>query len=188
MGAFSLSLNSFRVTHFVANHTPGLRQRTRLRPHFGLFTQMDYISLRSQRTHTAVTRQVAAGTFTSHYLILLIPNSRWGFSKGPLAQSGMYSQRSSVAGASTLDPTELSWLTDPQNPEVYSTAVRCSRDPVGPLAHQPNRLFKHNNQQLYWPAYSIRQGTQSASPNFYDGEPTTSAHTHQPEHTIASHG
>ena len=40
------------------------------------------------------------------------------------------------------------------DPEVCLTAVSCVRDPVALSAHWSSRLFKRNNQQLNWPAYS----------------------------------
>ena len=40
------------------------------------------------------------------------------------------------------------------DPEVCLTAVSCGRDPVALSAHWSSRLFKRNNQQLNWPAYS----------------------------------
>ena len=92
-----------------------------------------------------------------HYLILLIPNSRWDFSTGPLARSGNL-KRAALAVRQHWIPLSYPGLQTHKNPEVYLTAVRCSRDPGGPSAHRPNCLSKHNNQQLNWPAYFIATG------------------------------
>ena len=107
VGAFSLSLNPFKVTHFVAYYTPCSDSGRGYDFTFGLVTQMDCISLHTQQQNVK-SLQVRL----HHYLFLLIPNSL-GFLDRTARPIG-YSQKSSFGGASSLDPTELSWLTDPQ--------------------------------------------------------------------------
>ena len=54
---------------------------------------------------------------------------------------------------------------------------------IGQIACPNTTINNSIGQPTSW-----QHGTQSASPNFYGGEPTTSAHTRKPEHTNASHG
>ena len=156
VGAFSLSLNPFKVTHFVANYTPCSQQRTRLRPHLqtchpdGL-----HLSTQSKDTHSSNTSSCCRYAYITTYFYLSL--TCWGFSTGPLARLGTL-KRAALAVRQLWIPLSYPDLQTHKNPEVYLTAVRCSRDPVGPSAHRPNCLSKHNNQQLNWPAYFIATG------------------------------
>ena len=132
-------------------------------------------SLYAVKGHTQQQHVKSLQVRLHHYLFLLIPNLL-GFLYRTARPIG-YSQKSSVSGASKLDPTELSWLTDPQKSLSLPHSRQMQQRPSWPLGTSAKLLVQ--TQQSTNQLASLLHGNREHSRPL----PTSTVESQQPAPT-----